>query len=66
LDNHYHHSFGTGLRESPALCFLNPVKHGLAENAKDYPFSNYKEFLSNWQMDFSFTDMDEVSDVPEF
>lgn len=46
--------------------FWNPVKHGLVENPEDYPFSNYKDFLRNRQMDFSFTDMDEVSDVAEF
>ena len=46
--------------------FLNPIKHGLVENPEDYPFSNYKEFLLKWQVDFNFTDMDEVNDVPEF
>jgi len=46
--------------------FWNSVKHGLAENPEEYPFSNYKDFLLSWQMDFSFSYMDEVSDVPEF
>ncbi len=46
--------------------FWNPVKHGLVENPEDYSFSNYKDFLLNWQVDFNFTDMDEVNDVPEF
>ena len=46
--------------------FWNPVKHGLAENPEDYPFNNYKDFLLKWQVDFNFTDMDEVNDVPEF
>jgi putative transposase len=46
--------------------FWNPVKHGLAENPEDYSFSNYKDFLLSWQVNFYFTDMDEVTDVPEF
>jgi putative transposase len=46
--------------------FWNPVKHGLVKNPEDYPFSNYKDFLSQWQIDFNFTDIDEVKDVPEF
>ncbi|MBI5841733.1 MAG: transposase [Chloroflexi bacterium] len=45
--------------------FWNPVKHGLVENPEDYPFSNYKEYLTQLQ-DFDFTGMDEVNDVPEF
>ena len=46
--------------------FWNPVKHGLCDSPEKYKFSNYKEFLSNWQVGFNFTDTDEVSDVPEF
>lgn len=46
--------------------FWNPVKHGLTQNPEEYPFSNYLEFLSNWQVKFNFTDMNEVNDVPEF
>lgn len=46
--------------------FWNPVKHGLIEDPEDYDYCNYKEFLLNWQIDFNFTDMDEVNDVPEF
>ena len=46
--------------------FWNPVKHGLTEYPDDYPFSNYEEFLVNWQTSFNFTDVDEVNDVPEF
>lgn len=46
--------------------FWNPVKHGLVENPEDYPFCNYKDFLLNGQVDFNFTDVDEVTDVPEF
>ena len=46
--------------------FWNPVKHGLCDAPDDYKFSNYKEFLINWQVSFNFTDMDEVNDVPEF
>jgi putative transposase len=46
--------------------FWNPVKHGLTENPEDYQFSNYKDFISSWQVDFNFTDMDEVTNVPEF
>jgi putative transposase len=45
--------------------FWNPVKHRLVENPKDYPFSNYKEYLTQSQ-DFDFTGLDEVKDVPEF
>lgn len=45
--------------------FWNPVKYGLVENPEDYRFSNYKEFLQG-EPDFIFTNMDEVSDVPEF
>jgi putative transposase len=41
--------------------FFNPVKHGLVERPEDYPFSNYKQFH-----DFSFGDISEVNDVPEF
>ena len=46
--------------------FWNPVKHGLAENPEDYLFGNYKDFLLKWQVDFNFTDMEEVNDVLEF
>ncbi len=46
--------------------FWNPVKHGLVEDPKKYLFSNYKDFLLSWQVDFNFTDMDEVTDEPEF
>ena len=46
--------------------FWNPVKHGLSDTPEEYKYSNYKEFLMSWQADFNFTDMDEVSDVPEF
>jgi len=46
--------------------FWNPVKHGLTESPEEYLFSNYKSFLLNWHVDFNFTDMDEVNDVPEF
>ena len=46
--------------------FWNPVKHGLSEMPEGYPFSNYDEFLGNWQVEFDFTDMEEVDDVPEF
>ncbi len=46
--------------------FWNPVKHGLVEAPEDYPFSNYKEFLMKWQVDFDFTSLSEVDDVPEF
>lgn len=45
--------------------FWNPVKHGLVNTPEDYPFSSYKEFLSKWQMEFNFTNMEEVHDVPE-
>jgi putative transposase len=46
--------------------FWNPVKHGLIDTPDEYKFSNYKEFLLNWQVDFDFTDTVEVNDVPEF
>jgi putative transposase len=46
--------------------FWNPVKHGLVEMPEEYPFSNYEDFLSKWQMEFDFTNMEEVHDVPEF
>jgi putative transposase len=46
--------------------FWNPVKHGLAENPEEYLFSNYKDFLLSWQVDFNFTNMDEATDVPEY
>ncbi len=46
--------------------FWNPVKHGLTNSPKEYEFSNYREFLLQWQVEFDFTDMDEVNDVPEF
>ena len=44
--------------------FWNPVKHGLVDRPEDYPFSNYKEFMEK-QFGFDFTDIDEVTDVPE-
>ena len=44
--------------------FWNPVKHGLSNTPDEYPFSNYREFLMNRQMDF--TDTKEVNDVPEY
>ena len=46
--------------------FWNPVKHELSEAPEDYPFSNYRDFLANWQVEFDFTDMEEVDDVPEY
>ena len=46
--------------------FWNPVKHGLVSAPEEYTFSNYQEFLLQWQVEFDFTDIDEVSDVPEF
>ena len=46
--------------------FWNPVKHGLVNNPEDYLFSSYKDFLMEWQVDFNFTNLDEVNDVPEF
>ena len=46
--------------------FWNPVKHGLMSVPEEYKFSNYQEFLLQWQVESDFTDMDEVSDVPEF
>lgn len=46
--------------------FWNPVKHGLSETPENYPFGNYREFLVNWQVEFDFTNMEEVDDVPEF
>lgn len=46
--------------------FWNPAKHGLRDFPEDYVFSNYKEFSTNWRVEFDFTDMDEVNDVPEF
>lgn len=45
--------------------FWNPVKHGLVENPKDYPFSSYRDFL-NQQDGTDFTGLDEVNDVPEY
>jgi len=45
--------------------FWNPVKHGLVEKPEDYPFSNFKEYLTQLQ-DFDFTRLNEVNDVPEF
>jgi hypothetical protein len=33
---------------------------------EEYAFSNYKEFLLNWQVEFNFTNMEEVKNVPEF
>jgi putative transposase len=46
--------------------FWDPVKHGLVTTPEDYPFSNYKEFLVKWGIDLNFTNVDEVSNVPEF
>lgn len=44
--------------------FWNPVKHGLVDNPRDYPFSNYQDFLKQ-QDGFDFTGMEEVNDVHE-
>ena len=46
--------------------FWNPVKHGLVEKAEEYPFSNYVDFLKQWQVEFNFINIEEVNDVPEF
>ena len=46
--------------------FWNPVKHGLSDTPEEYAFSNYKEFLLNWDVVFDFTNVKEVEDVPEF
>ncbi len=45
--------------------FLNPVKNGLVDEAEDYAFSNYKDFLSvdNWAGLVSDGD---IHDIPEF
>ena len=56
------HAYYTRLR----YVFWNPVKHGLSTTPDEYPFSNYKEFLMNWQADFDFTHMNEVNDGAEF
>jgi len=45
--------------------FWNPVKHGLTENAKDYSFSSYKDYLEQQDV-FDFIGIEEVNDVPEF
>jgi REP-associated tyrosine transposase len=31
---------------------MNPVKHGLVQNAEDYPFSSYRYFLENSEPEF--------------
>lgn len=31
---------------------LNPVKHGIVQNAEEYPFCSYKYFLENAEPDF--------------
>lgn len=46
--------------------FWNPVKHGICDKPEEYPFSNYKEFLANWNVEFNFARIEEVTDVPEF
>lgn len=46
--------------------FWNPVKHGLVSAPEEYEFSNYLDFLQQWQVEFDFSNMDEVNDVPEF
>ena len=43
----------------------NPVKHGLAENPKDYNFSNFGEYLDTLQ-NVDTISLSEVNDVPEF
>ena len=45
--------------------FLNPVKHGIVDQAEEYAFSNYRTFLST----DTWTGLNadgEVNDVPEF
>lgn len=46
--------------------FWNPVKHGLTNTPEEYEFSNYQEFLQQWQVEFDFTGTEEVNNVPEF
>jgi len=46
--------------------FWNPVKHGLTNTPEEYAFSNYKDFIAEWQTEFYFTNTSEVNDVPEF
>jgi len=46
--------------------FWNPVQHKICNRPDEYHFSSYKEFLANWDVDFNFAKMDEVTDVPEF
>ncbi|NOY97655.1 MAG: transposase [Chloroflexi bacterium] len=45
--------------------FLNPVKHGIVDQAEAYPFSNYKAFLSveTWP---GLVPDGELNDVPDF
>ena len=31
---------------------MNPLKHGLVQNAEEYPFSSYKYFMENSEPDF--------------
>ena len=45
--------------------FWNPVKHGLVQNAEDYNFSNYGDYLNTLQ-NFGSMSLFEVNDVPEF
>ena len=45
--------------------FWNPVKHGLSDTPEEYKYSNYKEFLMNWQVELNFTNMDEAEDIHE-
>jgi putative transposase len=41
---------------------LNPVKHGLVENAEDYPFCSYRWFLEKADNDFQDTVMNQLID----
>jgi putative transposase len=45
--------------------FWNPVKHGLVEKPEAYNFSNYDEYLDQFQ-NFDSMSTSEVNDVPEF
>ena len=45
--------------------FWNPVKHGLVQNAEDYPFSSYKDYLQRSE-GFEIGSTAEVDDVPEY
>jgi putative transposase len=42
---------------------MNPVKHGLVQNPEDYPFSSYKYFMENSELEFQKKIVSSIEDI---